>query len=232
MEGLPEGAPLQILIVGKKHEGKSELTYALWQSWEGDRAVLDTTADFIGKHPDPDVITLEEVPDRWPEHLRKDGARLSLRYVPNIKAANWREEADRFLGLCYEHGNMLVVVEEVGNFAPVGIPLPNTRVILHHGRHQGLYSIWNGPRTIGLDVLVLAQADVVYFYKLPSARDRKRLADNIGVEPEVIDEAVHSLKPHEYGRWVDAAGEGELVIFPPLPLPAQTSTAARHMEET
>jgi len=228
--GLPEGRPLQILVVGKKHEGKSELTYCLWDSWEGDRAVLDTTKDFIGKHPEEETITIEPpAPSRWPEHLRRDGRRLSLRYVPDVSAPDWREEADRFIGTCYEHGHMLVVIEEVGDFAPVGLPLPHMRAVLHHGRHQGLWTVMNGPRTIGIDVLGLAQADVVYFYRLPSARDRKRLADNIGVEAETMDEAVFALGPHEYGRWVDGSGEAELVLFPPLPLP-QGTVAERHME--
>ena len=230
--GLPEGHPLQIVAVGKKHEGKSELCYLLWDSWEGDRAVVDVTKDFIGLHPEPGTIDIyPPAPLKFPEHLREDGGRLSLRYIPDLRDPGWRDDVDRFLGLCYEHGDMFVVVEEVGNFAPVGLPLPNMRVLLHHGRHRGIYSCFNGPRTIGFDVLVLAQADVVYFFKLPSRRDRQRLADNIGVPIEVVDQMNNALAPHEYNRWVDGAGEGELVHFPPLPQPGPVPVAERHMDE-
>ena len=64
---LPEGVPLQIVVVGRKGQGKSELAWLLWDSWPYDRVVIDVTGDVGTVHPDPQTVDLDvPPPSRWP----------------------------------------------------------------------------------------------------------------------------------------------------------------------
>lgn len=226
---LPDG-PLHIVCVGRKGQGKSELAWLLWDSWPGDRVVIDVTGDVGAKHPDPDTIDLDVPPPaHWPSHL-KTGDRLSLRYVPDHSDPAYREDMDRVVGMAFSHGLCLLWVEEVGLVAPSGQVLPHMRAALHMGRHQDLWIITTGPRPMGVDPLVLSQADVVYAFDLPNPDDRRRLADSIGWDRKSLDQAFADLGDHEYLRYV-AKGH-ELDIMPALPLDDRRRRHAQaHLED-
>jgi hypothetical protein len=228
---LPDDRPLQIAIFGRKGSGKSELAYALWDSWPYDRVLIDVTQDVARVHPDPHMVDLDvPPPPRWPEGAKDaEDTRLTLRYVPDLHSPDWREDIDRVVGLAYTHRRTLVWVEEVGNVAPVGLPLPHMRSALNMGRHQELWSLFTGPRPMGVDPLVLANADVVYVFDLPNPADRRRVADAIGWDPKEFDAAVAALGDHEYLRYV--AKTRELIHFPALPMPKRKTIARAHIEE-
>jgi hypothetical protein len=194
--------------------------------------VIDTTGDFIGKHPEPETIDLEHPPPKhWPEHLRKDNERMSLRWVPDIDAPDWREDCDRVVGLAYNHGDTLLVVEEVGTVGPVGLPYPNARKALHHGGHVGLYVVANGPRAIGVDPLWISQADEVVVFPLASPRDRKRIAENIAWESKDFDRAVQALGDREHLRYIAGLQPPELWHCEPLPIKTNQRVAERYVDE-
>jgi hypothetical protein len=230
---LPAGKPLQVAIFGRKGTGKSELAWRLWCSWPQDRVVIDVTGDVGRLHPDPETVDLEvPPPSRWPETARWDRkhGRLSLRYVPDHADPAWRDDMDRVVGLAFAHGHTLLWVEEVGLVAPSGQVMPHMRKALHMGRHQDLWMVTTCPRPMGVDPLVLAQADVVYCFDLPNPDDRRRVADCIGWNRSEIDEAVAELPEHGYLRYV--AAEHELSIWPPLPLDTRRRRVAEtHFEE-
>jgi hypothetical protein len=215
---LPDGVPLFVVCVGRKGQGKSELAYVLWDSWERDRIVVDVTGDVGGHHPEPDTFDLEvPPPGHWPTEMQDAEAdRLSLRYVPDHSHPDYKADLDRVVGLAFSHGDCLLWVDEIGEVAPSNQVLPNTRRALHMGRHQNLNMIMTGPRPMTIDPLVMAQADVVYAFDLPNPDDRKRLADTIGWDRRDVDDAMAELPDHGYLRFV--ASEHELAIFPPLPL--------------
>jgi hypothetical protein len=73
-----------------------------------------------------------------------------------------------------------------------------------------------GIRPVGIDPLVIGQADYTYVFDLPQPQDRKRVAENIGWPPGEVDRAVEALPEHGYLRHDRKAHE--LVSFPPLPL--------------
>lgn len=218
---LPPG-PLQIVVTGRKGTGKSELTYRLWESWPGDRVVIDYTGDFYGRHE----LAEEAAGTRqlrppfgrdWPAHLEQPGAgRLSLRYLPDHTDPAVADQIDAVVGMAYDHPYTLLVVEEMGEVAPVHRARPNMRRLLNMGRHSPAWSIFNGPRPQTVDPLVLANADIVYVFDLPQPRDRRRVADLIGWDPIEIDLAVAELPDHGYLRYV--AARHELLSFPPLPV--------------
>lgn len=230
--------PLFVLVVGRKGQGKSELSYMLWDSWPGDRIVIDTTGDFVNgskpekTHYEDETLDLDVPPPaHWPSHLQEaDEPRLSLRYVPDHSAPDFIDDMDRVMGLAFSKGDVLVVVEEFGLLAQANRVRPHTRKVLHMGRHQDLSLIMNMPRVMEVDPLGPAQADVIYAYDLPNPDDRKRLADIIGWDRREVDAAMAELEDHGYLRFVVSAHE--LSIWPPLPLPKRRRHAERHLEDT
>lgn len=226
--------PLTIVCVGRKGQGKSELAYQLWESWPADRIVIDTTGDLLGPkgHPDPDTVDLDiPPPSHWPSYLKEaDADRLSLRYVPDHSQPDYVDDMDRVVGMAFAHGNCLLLIEEMGEVAPAGRTRPHTRRALHMSRHQDLTIIETMPRTMDVDPLALAQADLIYCFDLPNPDDRKRLADVIGWDRRTVDDAISELDDHGYLRF--HAQAHELAIFPPLPLGRRRRThAQRHLED-
>lgn len=216
--------PIYVVAVGRKGAGKSELAWALYDSWDGDRVVIDTTGSVGKLHPEEETVDLEyPCPDTWPEQLREhddDGRprRLSLRYVPDHSAEDFREDMDRVVGLAFSHGDCLLWVEESGILAPANRVPPHTRAANHMGRHQGLSKIDTMPRLMDVDPLIPAQADLIYAFDLPNPNDRQRLADVTGHPLKLVEEAMAGLEKHGYVRFHSTAHE--IAVFPPIPLQA------------
>lgn len=224
-----------ILCVGKKRSGKSILAKLIFQSYPGDKVVIDVAGD-DGPMGDG-VLTIrgkvDDLPRRWPEEQRDEDKPMTLRYVPDAGSSTFREDMDAVVGLALAHGlnqrhrgriGCCLLVHEIGVLAPAHRTQPHTMRALMHNRHNALTLVMCGPRPQVVDPLVLQQADVVYVFETMNPTDRKRLAESMGWHPVDFDEAVHDLARHEYLRF-DAnemkpdAGEDDLrlVHFPPLP---------------
>jgi hypothetical protein len=211
--------PIYVVCVGRKGQGKSELAWALWESWDGDRVVIDTTGSVGELHPEEETEDLfYPCPDAWPEELRDDDRRLSLRYVPDHSAPDFREDMDRVVGMAFAQGNCLLWIEESGILAPANRVPPHTRAANHMGRHQRLSKIDTMPRLMDVDPLIPAQADLIYAFDLPNPADRKRLADVTGHDQATVEAAMRELVDHGYVRF--HAKEHEVAVFPPIPLRA------------
>lgn len=232
VEDLPDDQPLYIVVVGRKGTGKTVLAKMFWDSWEGDRVLVDMTGDVGRDFPDPHTYDLDLVPPHvWPDHLQEpEDTRLSLRYVPDVGDPDWRELLDQLLGLCYSHGDLLIWIDDAGLVLEVGKLGPNGKRILQFGRHQDINLLLTMPRTQTIEVLALSQADVIYSFDLPNVNDRKRLADNIGWDARDVDAANAELEDHGYLRAHVRAHE--LAIFPPLPKVKDTRRrkAAEHFD--
>lgn len=228
-----------LLCVGKKRSGKSVMGLVAFRSYPWDKIVVDVA------HDDgpwgPDVIDLhgscDEIPRRWPEHLRPDkGVPMILRYTPDPGSPTYLEDIDAVIGLALHHGKVsghcMVLVHEGGAVAKSGRTPPHCRRLLMQNRHCNCSAIFCAPRMIGMDPLVGHQADLVYGFEMPGASDRRRLAEDIGwSEPEVAD-AIHDLGPHEYLRydsnWPKPEHEDDedyrLVHFPAIPADVVANT--------
>jgi hypothetical protein len=222
--------PIYVVCVGRKGRGKSELAWLLWDSWDGDRVVIDTTGSVGEKHPDPDEVLLAVPPPaRWPDGMRRDGERMTLRYVPDHAAEDWREDMDRVVGMAMAKGDCLLWIEESGLLAPANRVPPNVRAANQMGRHKNLSKIDTMPRPVDVDPLILAQADIIYAFDVPNPDDRKRLADVTGFDRRLVDEVNFELGPHDYARYHLAARE--VAIFPAIPLPKQTRRIERYIDD-
>lgn len=208
--------PTQIVIVGKKGFGKTELGWLLFESYPYDRVLIDPNADI---KVDPEkTVTLDEIPSRWPSHLFEKGERATVRYIPDFGATDYLDQIDRAVGMAYAHGPTVptcVFIDEAHEALPAGRTPPHCRRALRQGRHQDLSLIFATPRPMTSDPLMTSQADWVYAFKLPNPADRRRVAENIGWDPKEFDAAIFALEKFEYLRYDSA--EDDLAHFPPLP---------------
>jgi hypothetical protein len=237
-----------ILCVGKKRSGKSILGKVIFASYPGDRVVLDVAGD-DGPGDNAEEAaqlhihqlhgTVDELPRRWPEHLREEGpdgrpAPMTLRYTPDAGSPTFLEDMDAVVGLALRQGarehdkghvGAALLIHEIGVVAPAGQTKPHMRRALMHNRHNHLTVIMCGPRPMTIDPLVVQQADLVYIFELLNPADRRRLAETMGWHPADLDEDVLTLRRHEYLRYdanedaPQTPGEPDyrLVRFRPLP---------------
>lgn len=222
-------------FVGKKKSGKSVLAMLVFMSYPGDKIVIDVAGDDgpVG----PDVITIVgtigdgSLPDAWPEWLRRytdDGGPLpmTLRYVPDAGSPTFLDDMDHIVGLAMSHGECCILVHEMQVLAPANKTRKHTRRLLNHNRHNGATTaLFCGPRSQGIDLLILAQADLLSIFELQNKSDRDRIAESIGWNKPELDDAVEALGPHENLRFdanepkpEDDQPDMRLVHCPALPL--------------
>lgn len=192
----------------------------MWASFPFDRLVLDITHDVRDKWLIPlgiphRVIRPDAIPTRWPTPLDEDHPYETLVYLPDMGASTAVDDLDRMLGVALTKRRVCSWIDEIGVVTHANSTPPNLRRALHHGRHEDLSLIMCGPRPIDIDPLCIAQADYTATFRLRNPADRRRVSDNIGVEPREFDTANAALSDHEY-LWFDA-GADELYHMPPLP---------------
>ncbi len=213
----------QIFICGKKGSGKTELAKVLFDSYPYDRILVDPNGDI--ERPEEAEDLEPPIPSRWPGYLFADDPerrreRRTLYYMPDFKDPQFAEDLDRVCGLAYSHRRTCLFVDEAHEAAPSTKTPPHMRRNLRQGRHHELTQIFATPRAKTVDPLMISNADWVYVFKLPNPDDRKRVAENTGIDPKVFDEGVHALGQYEYLRYDAGAngGEGEWKHYPALPL--------------
>lgn len=195
-----------ISCLGKKRSGKSVMGMWYFMNYPGDKIVIDVAGDDgpIGRDVHTLVGTVEDLPRKWPEYLRRfdDNGRplpMILRYVPDAGSDTFLEDMDTVVGMVLEHDQCCILVHEIGVLAEANKTKRHTRRLLMHNRHNGATTaILCGPRAQTVEPLVLQQSDLVYTFEMQGVADRKRIAESIGWNVKDFDTAVHQLGPHEY----------------------------------
>lgn len=188
---------------GKKRSGKSVMGLVLFDAYPYDRVVISANAG-DGPHIDPkaDVFllsgTVDTLPAEWPEELRNDGRRMTLRFEPDTGSPTALEDVDHVIGMVRRHKNTCLLIHEIGLAAPSGKVPPHMKRLLHTNRHDQVSLVDCGPRPINVDPLVLGQSDLVYVFELPVQADRVRISDTMGVKMADLETALEDLGPHEY----------------------------------
>jgi hypothetical protein len=218
------GGPI-ISCVGKKGSGKTVVAMMFIRSFPGDVVVIDVAGD-DGPQGDG-VVTwrgaVDELPRRFPEHLRQGRERLILRYCPDAGSKTFREDMDAVVGIALQHSTRekpaMLVVHEIGVVARVHQVRPHMQRFLQHNRHAGCVGVFTGPRVHNTDPAVWGQSDLIYIFELKVPADRRELAGHIGWDPASLDAGVHNLAQYEYLRY-----DGK----EPPPAPGQPDTRLKH----
>lgn len=215
-----------VAIFGRKGSGKSVLARELVRAWPAvDKIVIDPTGD-ADPGADLGTRTITTLPTTL-EPPRK--GHLVVRYVANAASPTYQEDLDRAIGLALfpKTRRRLLWIDEGGSVLPAGATGPNGRLLLHQGRHYWTSAVICAPRPIGLDTLVLSQADMVVMYDVPHPRDRDRLAAALGLTPKFLVEQLDQLRARgEHWFLVYVAREHALYLCPPFPM-SGAGTAAQ-----
>ena len=224
--------PQIISAFGKKGSGKSYFNGQIYRSWPGDKLAIDVNGHaYVGE--DAKRLSLADgMPTRWPEQAPALGEKRqpqNLHYVANPRSATYRDDLDRAVGLALfpQDHPVLLWAGEVGELTPHSNAGPHMRQLLMQNRHHKVTGLFDAPRPIGVDPLVLAQSDLVAVYTLPNPADRKRIADSIGVEPRKFDEVCRDTW-RQGDHWFVCyhADQGKLFQCPPLPDDGESNEAA------
>ena len=208
----------QICVVGRKGSGKTELAYLLFDSYPFDRACIDPNGDI--KMPE-DTVELElPIPSRWPaEQVRQlqgeKAKRQTLHFVPDFHEPTYLDDMDRVMGMTFSHGRCCTLFDEAHEGMPANRTPPHARRKLRQGRHRDNTDIYATPRPMTVDPLMISNADWVYVFDLPNPADRKRVAENTGLDPKEMDAAVAALGEFEYLRY--DASKKDWAHLPALP---------------
>lgn len=209
-----------ILCVGVKESGKSTAareTYA--RLGHMDRLCIDPTGD---AEPGDDAELLSEpLPKSWPWSLSSEPRNLV--YRPNVRDPDYVDKMDEALaiGLFPADKPVVVWVDEAGLLCPTAHSTKdNLRLLLMSLRHYGPCSlILCCPRPKKIDTLMIAQADLIFIYDLPSKLDRKKLAEDMGFPLEKFEEA-HATMVARGPYWflLYDRKNRRLWLCPPLPV--------------
>lgn len=216
-----------IFVCGAKGRGKSELCKSYFRAYPYTRVLIDANSDVdpedrFTQRWEPSVELVRPRGNGQPPLYKTrlpepDGRWPSLRYEVDFTEPDAIHKVDAVLAAVYELGLPACVwIDEVGEFAPSGRTTGYMRQALHKGRHRRLTLIMAGPRPMGIDVLILAQADVVAMFDTPHELDRQRLAAELGIPIGELNDLLDNLE--RYGYLAFDSWERELLIMPPLEL--------------
>lgn len=213
-----------LFATGKKGEGKSHLCRAWFDAYPYDRLVIDPTGDVaedLRAEGAEGLIELDPaaLPVRFPRG--SEGQRVTLVMVPDMGAATALDDMDRAVGLALDGKDhpVMLWVDEVGRLTPSAQTAgPNTRRLLHHGRHHAVTLLAAGPRPIDVNPLFINQADIAVTFRLPNPADRDRVARNIGFDPAEFGQLnLRHCRSGSHNYLMYTAADDTLYLMPPLP---------------
>lgn len=214
VEQIDPTKPTIITVLGRKGSGKSVLAAAYWDSYPFDELCLDPTRDAI---TGPGCTLVSELPHRFPAPDTENGrTRTKLVWRGDPGADNYVDELDRAVSLALNNpaGRTLLWIDERGEFTVN--PGPGMRRALNQSRHYGLSILSCGPRALKIDPLLISNADYLFIFDLPGVRDRKHVAETIGIEDwRELSRAIAELPEFGYLRWDQK--HREMTEWPPLP---------------
>lgn len=217
---------IYVFASGRKGSGKSVVCRMWFDAYPLDRIVVDPThdlrADFRREGVEFDELDADALPARLPRaESREDHKRKTWVFCPDMGSPTCVDDMDRVVGLALGRGPTLLWVDEFGTLTTATKVPPNTRRVLHHGRHDGLTFLCACPRPKDIAGLAINQADKVYTFRTPNPDDRERIAKNIAYDPAEFDRINESLSAPGRGKhWHTMYDQeaDELWIMPPLPM--------------
>lgn len=205
------------LAVGNTGEGKSEALLHLFAKFEGQRLLVDVQ-DHYQLGPDALAGGAIEVDD--PRDL--DWRARTIRYVP--RRPGDPGEASRLYHAIFERGDLLVLLDEAEDVAPVGRAPSSVRRVLKQGRKHGITHLAATQRPFGVDPSVINQAEHAYVFRMVDVRDVGAIAHRLALPAGELTRELGQLPDHGY--LYHQLGPGQPVARMP-PLPAELIAATR-----
>lgn len=206
-----------VFACGKKGSGKSYTCRHWFESYPYDRIVIDPThdirADLVRDGVQFRDLDAAALPVRLPAD--DEGRQQTWVFAPDMGSDTALDDMDRVVGLAFGRGPTLLWVDEFGRLTTAHRTPPNTRRLLHHGRHDDISLLLACPRPQDIDGLGISQADKVYVYRMPNPRDIERVANEVGTDPGELRAANSRLRGHEHLMY--DANADVLWLMPPLP---------------
>jgi len=213
-----------ITSCGPKGSGKSDFGLRAFENYPYDGLLIDCNAD-----QDPHHQFTEPLPESddwgWPdpaEHPavvpQNPGSRFHhYRMVPDYLDKHWLEETDEAIGMCYRKGRCAVHLDEAADHLPVGQTPQWSRLALRRSRHRRLSLFLPMPRPKGVDLLSVANADILTVHGPLHKSDVTLVAATVHVSDAELQSLINSIDTSEHNFLAWLAGLRELVLVDPLP---------------
>lgn len=223
--------PLFISAFGRKGSGKSAFNREIYQSYPGDKIAIDVNGN-AEPGEDAEKITAADLKSHWPRPDTMPGEQRKPRnfhYRADPGSPTYEDDLDRAVGMALlpQKHPVMLWAGECTELMPRGRTGPAVRRLLRQNRHYNMSVLFDDPRPMWIDRLVLTQSNLIALFELPEPDDRKRVAQATGHNAKKFD--VICEETWERGdHWfllinMDASRGKRLWRCAPLPLQATAS---------
>lgn len=216
---LPQLDPSRNLIVsafGRKGSGKTTFNRRLYRAYPGAKLCIDVNGE---AEPGSQAQRITTVARSMPKQ-QKDEPPPNLHYLADPGSATYRDDLDAAVGMAMYPTDVqsLVWCGEVGEVTTGGKTGPHLRRLLMQSRHYRTSALFDGPRPVDIDKLIIGQSDLVVVFDLPDPDDQDRVAKVIGWPPKAFrDNCDQVFRRGDYHHIVWDAHRKLLFNCPPIP---------------
>lgn len=188
---LDHSRPLFITAFGRAGSGKSAFNREIYRSFPGDKIAID-----VNGHAEPgedaEQITAADLRPQWPAPVTVPGERRRPRnfhYLADPGSDSYEKDLDRAvqMALMPKKHPVMLWSGECQELMPNGRGGPAMRRLLMQNRHYSMTVLFDSPRPMWLERLVLLQSKIIALFELPDPDDRKRVAQTTGHDPKAFD---------------------------------------------
>jgi hypothetical protein len=227
--------PLFISAFGRKGSGKSAFNREIYRSYPGDKLAIDVNGN-AEPGEDAQKITAADLRKQWPAPDTMPGERRkprNLHFLADPGSATYEDDLDKAVGMALlpQKHPVMVWAGECTELMPKGRTGPAVRRLLRQSRHYTMSVLFDDPRPMWIDRLVLTQSNLIALFELPEPDDRKRVAQATGHNARKFDEICEETWARgEY--WfllinMDAPRGKRLWRMAPLPITAAAGQPGR-----
>jgi hypothetical protein len=202
---------------GRKGSGKTTFNRELFRDFPLAKLCIDVNGE---ADPGTDSQRITVLERSMPRRVEGKPA-PNLHYVADPGSDTYRDDLDRAVGMAMYPTDdpSLVWCGEVGELCTGNRTGPHLRRLLMQSRHYRTSGLFDGPRPVDIDRLVIAQADVVAIFDLPDPDDRDRVAKVIGFPPRLFtEECDETFRRGEFWHLLWVSKAKRLYRCPPLPV--------------
>lgn len=180
-----------IAVCGKTGSGKSYITKYMVYNYFNRVVVLDIMNEY--EHKDFEIFTdFNSFKEYYKDNYKEKDFKVILKFSDSI------EEYEYAMELVYFYGKMMIVIEEIHNYASSKYITPVLNKILRMGRHRDISVLATSQRFNDLNLIFRVNIDVLIAHNLTMPNDIEYLS-KIGFVGEEGGKRIEQLscKNHE-----------------------------------